>query len=70
MDDSSPKKTDQNIAKLVEGGISTPTFRRRYAELSAAMSSRERFTKKLNITENCTLRRLKINFSEYLSAYK
>lgn len=76
MDDNSPKKTDQKdpktIAKLVvEGRYLYPYIPTGvYAELRAAMSSRERILKELSATENRIQRWLKIHFPEYLSVYK
>lgn len=76
MDDNSPKKTDQKdpktIAKLVvEGRYLYPYIPEGvYAELRAAMSSRERILKELSATENRIQRWLKIHFPEYLRVYK
>lgn len=76
MDDNSPKKTDQKdpktIAKLVvEGRYLYPYIPAGvYAELRAAMSSRERILKELSATENRIQRWLKIHFPEYLIVYK
>lgn len=76
MDDNSPKKTDQKdpktIAKLVvEGRYLYPYIPTGvYAELRAAMSSRERILKELSATENRIQRWLKIHFPEYLIVYK
>lgn len=76
MDDNSPKKTDQKdpktIAKLVvEVRYLYPYIPTGvYAELRAAMSSRERILKELSATENRIQRWLKIHFPEYLSVYK
>ena len=76
MDDNSPKKTGQKdpktIAKLVvEGRYLYPYIPTGvYAELRAAMSSRERILKELSATENRIQRWLKIHFPEYLSVYK
>ena len=76
MDDNSPKKTDQKdpktIAKLVvEGRYVYPYIPTGvYAELRAAMDSRERILKELGATANRIQRWLKIHFPEYLSVYK
>ncbi len=76
MDDNSPKKTDQKdpktIAKLVvEGRYLYPYIPEGvYAELRAAMNSRERILKELSATEDRIQRWLKIHFPEYLSVYK
>ena len=76
MDDNSPKKTDQKdpktIAKLVvEGRYLYPYIPKGiYAELRAAMDSRERILKELGATENRIQRWLKIHFPEFLSVYK
>ena len=76
MDDNSPKKTDQKdpktIAKLVvEGRYLYPYIPEGvYAELRAAMNSRERILKELGATENRIQRWLKIYFPEFLGVYK